>query len=43
MPQDFWSKIGAGMTTLVNDLVSLGQLVYQGLVALGTFLVTWRG
>ncbi|MFQ5838741.1 MAG: Ig-like domain-containing protein [Thermoplasmata archaeon] len=39
MPQDFWQKIGAVATTLVNVLLEAGQLIYDGLVALGTFLV----
>ncbi len=39
MPQDFWSKIGAVASTVVNTLVVVGQMIYQGLVALGTFLV----
>ena len=39
MPADFWQKIGAVATTVVNNLVYLGQLIYKGLVALGTFLV----
>ncbi|HYV08965.1 MAG TPA: hypothetical protein VEL81_05250, partial [Thermoplasmata archaeon] len=39
MPADFWSKIGAGASTVVNSLVALGQMVHKGLVALGTFLV----
>ena len=39
MPQDFWQKIGAIASTVVNALVYVGQLVYKGLVALGTFLV----
>ncbi len=39
MPQDFWTKIGAVATTVANTLVYVGQLVYKGLVALGTFLV----
>jgi len=38
MPQDFWTKIGAIASTVVNTLVYVGQLIYQGLVALGTFL-----
>ena len=45
MPADFWTKIGASASTLVNVLVCasqpscLGQMIYRGLVALGTFLV----
>ena len=39
MPQDFWQKIGAAASAVVNALVIVGQLVYKGLVALGTFLV----
>jgi len=45
MPADFWQKIGAAASTLVNALVCasdpacLGQMIYKGLVALGTFLV----
>src|SRR3989454_663943 len=45
MPADFWTKIGASASTLVNALVCasqpscLGQMIYKGLVALGTFLV----
>ncbi len=45
MPADFWTKIGAVASTLVNVLVCasqpscLGQMIYKGLVALGTFLV----
>ncbi len=39
MPQDFWSKIGAIASTVVNTLLYVGQMIYKGLVALGTFLV----
>ena len=39
MPQDFWAKIGAIASTVVNTLISVGQMIYKGLVALGTFLV----
>jgi len=39
MPSDFWQKIGAAASTVVNSLVVAGQMVYKGLVALGTFLV----
>ncbi len=39
MPQDFWQKVGAIASTVVNTLVYIGQLIYKGLVALGTFLV----
>ncbi|MFQ6672643.1 MAG: hypothetical protein ACE5KY_05030, partial [Candidatus Tectimicrobiota bacterium] len=39
VPQDFWQKIGAAATTLVNALLEVGQLLYDGLVAVGTFLV----
>ena len=39
MPQDFWQKIGAAASTVVNSIVYVGQLIYKGLVALGTFLV----
>lgn len=39
MPQDFWSKIGAIASAVVNTLVQFGQMIYKGLVALGTFLV----
>ncbi len=39
MPSDFWQKIGAAASTVVNSLVSVGPMVYKGLVALGTFLV----
>jgi len=39
MPADFWQKIGAVAPTVVNSLVYVGQLIYKGLVALGTFLV----
>ncbi len=39
MPQDFWQKIGAVASTVVNSLVVVGQMIYKGLVALGTFLV----
>ncbi len=45
MPADFWTKIGAVQSVLVNVLVCasqpscLGQMIYKGLVALGTFLV----
>jgi hypothetical protein len=38
-PADFWHKIGAVVSTVVNGLVFVGQLVYKGLVALATFLV----
>ncbi len=39
MPQDFWSKIGAIASAVVNTLVQFGQMIYKGLVALGAFLV----
>ena len=39
MPADFWQKIGAAASAIVNSLVQLGQMFYDGLVALGTFLV----
>jgi len=39
MPADFWQKIGAATSTVVNSLVYFGQMIYKGLVALGTFLV----
>ena len=39
MPQDFWQKIGAAASTVVNSLLYVGQMIYKGLVALGTFLV----
>ncbi len=39
MPADFWQKIGATASAVVNSLVKLGQMIYKGLVALGTFLV----
>ncbi len=42
MPQDFWSKIGAVATTVVNALVYVGQMIYEGLVALGTSVITTR-
>lgn len=38
MPQTFWQKVGAAMTTVVNTLVYMGQLIYKGLVALATFI-----
>ncbi len=38
MPQGFWQKLGAAATAVVNAFVVVGQLVYKGLVALGTFL-----
>jgi len=30
MPQDFWRKIGAAASTVVNTLVYVGQLIYKG-------------
>ena len=39
LPADLLQKIGAVATTVVNALVYVGQLIYKGLVALGTFLV----
>jgi hypothetical protein len=45
MPADFWTKINAQASALVNALVCasqpscLGQKIYKGLVALGTFHV----
>ena len=36
MPADFWQKIGAAASTVVNSLVYVGQLICKGLVALGT-------
>ncbi len=39
MPQDFCSKIGAIASTVVNTLVQFGQMIYKGLVALGTFVL----
>jgi hypothetical protein len=39
MPADFWQKIGAIPSTVVNSIVYVGQLIHKGLVALGTFLV----
>jgi len=39
MPQDFWKKIDTAASTVVNSLVVVGQMIYKGLVALGTFLV----
>jgi len=39
MPQDFWQKIGAAESAIVNSLVQLGQMINDGLVAIGTFLV----
>ena len=39
MPLDFWQKIGAVASTVVNSLVYVGQMIYKGLVALATFLV----
>jgi hypothetical protein len=38
MPADFWQKIGAAASTVVNTLVYVGQLIYKGLVAIGSFL-----
>ncbi len=39
MPQDFWDWLGNIAKTIVNDLITAGQLIYGGLVAMGTFLV----
>ena len=39
MPQDFWSKIGTIASALLNTFLYLSQMVYKGLMALGTFLV----
>ncbi|MEE9237450.1 MAG: hypothetical protein V3U52_06655 [Thermoplasmata archaeon] len=39
MPADFWTKIGATATTIVNALITAGQLIYGGLVAIGEFFV----
>ncbi len=38
MPQNFWQKVGAVATTLLNSLVYVGQLIYGGLIAIGSFL-----
>lgn len=38
MPADFWTKIGAVASTVVNTLFYVGQLIVKGIVALGTFL-----
>lgn len=39
VPQGFWEKINAAATQAVNVLLVAGQLIYEGLVAMGTFLV----
>ncbi len=33
MPQDFWQKLGAAASAVVNAFVYVGQLIYKGLVA----------
>ncbi len=37
-PQDFWAKFGSVISTVVNALIYVGQLIYKGFVALVTFL-----
>ncbi len=39
LPQDFWTKIGAIATAIVNGLIEAGQLIYGGLIAIGNFFV----
>jgi len=29
MPQDFWQKIGAAASTVVNSLLCVGQMIYK--------------
>ena len=48
MPQDFWDWLGSLGNTIVNGLLTVGQLIYGGLIAIGTFFValgrpSWRG
>ncbi len=39
MPQDFWDWLGRIATTIVNGLLTAGQLIYGGLIAIGNFFV----
>ncbi len=39
MPADFWTKMAAAVTTIVNAMLEVGQLVYGGLMALAGFFV----
>ncbi len=39
MPQDFWDWLGSIATTIVKGLLTAGQLIYGGLIAIGTFFV----
>ena len=37
IPQDFWDWLGSIANTIVNGLLTVGQLLYGGLIAIGTF------
>ncbi len=39
MPQDFWDWLGNSANTIVNGLLTAGQLLYGGLIAIGAFFV----
>ncbi len=39
MPQDFWEWLRSIANTIVNGLITAGQLLYGGLVAIGNFFV----
>ncbi len=41
MPQNFWGKIGAVASGVVNTLLAVGQLAYKGLIALDNFFVAF--
>lgn len=39
LPADFWTKLTGAVTTLVNAIVYIGQLLYKGLIAIAGFFV----
>ncbi|MFQ5848871.1 MAG: hypothetical protein ACE5IQ_14510, partial [Candidatus Methylomirabilales bacterium] len=39
MPQDFWDWLGSIVNTIVNGLLTAGQLIYGGLIAIANFFV----
>ena len=39
MPKGFWDKMSGAAGAVINSLVRVGRLIYDGLVALGSFLV----
>jgi hypothetical protein len=38
MPKGFWDKISGAANAVINSLVRVGQLIYDGLIAISTFL-----